>query len=54
MDAEETQYWVAYFALQGSDYRQSIENKMHIDRQSALSDIERAKQIKGLFTGKRK
>lgn len=51
--AEELQNWVAFYALQSDDYRKSIEDKIHLENQNKLSDAERAKQLKALFTGKR-
>ena len=52
MDANQVQNWVAYFALQGEEYRKSIEKIINNEKQTALTDAERGKQILALF-GKR-
>lgn len=53
MGAEELQNWVAYCALQNDDYRKKVQNNMHFESQSKLSDAERGQQIMALFGRKK-
>ena len=53
MGAEELQYWMAYCSLQNDEFKKKIEDNVHLERQKALSDDERAKQLRSLFSGKK-
>jgi hypothetical protein len=49
MGADEMFEWMAYELMQNTEYREKLDKNIELDRQRALSDVERAEMIKAMF-----
>lgn len=51
MGAEELQNWVAFSSLQNEEYRKTIENKIHLEKQDKMTQAELTAQLRALLGG---